>query len=135
LVRTGLGIFTAAGALVASTLCLHAAISQQTSAGTNELKAAGLHSADLSPEFDSARAPKLKLRLLTLEPGGVIQLHSHKDHPTILRVIKGTLTSHPQGMVLRAGVGFAEGPDSNYWVQNTGDEPAEFIWLPYEPTP
>jgi quercetin dioxygenase-like cupin family protein len=73
------------------------------------------------------------LRLLTLEPGGTIELHSHKDHPTILHVIKGTLTSHTQGkpeVVLRAGVGLAEDKDSNYWVQNNGSEPAEFIWLP-----
>jgi quercetin dioxygenase-like cupin family protein len=60
-------------------------------------------------------------------------LHSHKDHPTILHVIKGTSTSHTQGkpeVVLRAGVGLAEDKDSNYWVQNNGSEPAEFIWLP-----
>lgn len=77
--------------------------------------------------------------MLTLEPGGIVELLSHKDHPTILHAIKGTLTSHPQGkpeVVLRAGVGFAESKDTNYWVQNTGSEPAEFIWLPvYESTP
>ena len=70
--------------------------------------------------------------MLTLEPGGVVELHGHKDHPTVLHVIKGTLTSHPQGkpeMVLRAGVGLAD-EGSNFWVQNTGSEPAEFIWLP-----
>jgi hypothetical protein len=53
----------------------------------------------------------------------------------LLHVIKGTLTSHPQGrpaVVLRTG----EGRDGNYWVQNTGSEPAAFIWLPvYESTP
>lgn len=79
------------------------------------------------------------MRLLTLEPGGVVELHGHKDHPTVLHVIKGTLTSHPQGkpeMVLRAGVGLADGEGSNFWVQNTGSEPAEFIWLPvYEFVP
>jgi quercetin dioxygenase-like cupin family protein len=79
------------------------------------------------------------LKLLILEPGSVVELHGHKDRPTLLHVIKGTLTSHPQGkpeVVLRAGDGLAEGKDSNYSVQNTGSEPAEFIWLPvYESTP
>ena len=78
-------------------------------------------------------------QVVYLEPGGVVGLHSQKDRPTVLHVIKGTLTSHPQGrlaVVLRTGDSVAEGRDGNYWVQNTGSEPAAFIWLPvYESTP
>ena len=128
--KIGLSILTASVALVASTLCLQAAITQQTTTENKGLKWPKQRSADLSSEIDSAR---LKLRLLILEPGGTIELHSHKDHPTILHVIKGTLTSRTQGkpeVVLRAGVGLAEDKDSNYWVQNNSSEPAEFIWLP-----
>lgn len=123
--KIGLGILTSSVALVASTLCIQAATTEQTPTGNK-----GLSSVDLSSEIDSARR---KLRLLTLEPGGTIELHSHKDHPTILHVIKGTLTSRTQGkpeVVLRAGVGLAEDKDGNYLVQNNGSEPAEFIWLP-----
>ena len=127
----GFGILTSSVLLIATTLCLQAATTEQTPTGTK-----GLSSGDLSSEIDPV---KPRLRLLTLEPGGTIELHSHKDHPTILHVIKGTLTSHPQGrpeVVLRAGVGLAESRVGNYWVQNTGSEPAEFIWLPvYESTP
>lgn len=137
--KIGFGLLTSSGALVASTLCLQAAITQQTSTDNRWLKTAEPRSADLSSKIDSIQGHKLRLRSLTLEPGGIVELHSHKDHPTILHVIKGTLTSHPQGkpeVVLRAGVGFAESNDTNYWVQNTGSEPAEFIWLPvYESTP
>lgn len=137
--KIGFGLLTSSVALVASTLCLQAAITQQTPTDNKSLKAAELRSADLSSKIDSIQGHQLRLRSLTLEPGGIVELHSHKDHPTILHVIKGTLTSHPQGkpeVVLRAGVGFAESKDTNYWVQNTGSEPAEFIWLPvYESTP
>ena len=130
----GFGILTSSVLLIASTLCLQAATTEQTPTGTK-----GLSSGDLSSEIDPVQGYKPRLRLLTLEPGGVVELHAHKDHPTILHVIKGTLTSHPQGrpeVVLRAGVGLAESRDGNYWVQNTGSEPAEFIWLPvYELTP
>jgi quercetin dioxygenase-like cupin family protein len=137
--KIGFGLLTSLVALVASTLCLQAAITQQTPTGNKERKAAELRSVDLSSKIDSIRADKLRLRSLTLEPGDIVELHSHKDHSTIIHVIKGTLTSHPQGkpaLVLRAGVGFAESKDTNYWVQNTGSEPAEFIWLPvYESTP
>jgi quercetin dioxygenase-like cupin family protein len=137
--KIGLGILTSSVVLVASTLCLQAAITPQTSAENKGLKAAELRSVDLGSEIDSGQEGKLRLRVLILEPGGVVELHSHKDQPTILHVIKGTLTSHRQGkpeVVLRAGVGLAESKASNYWVQNTGSEPAEFIWLPvYESAP
>jgi hypothetical protein len=92
--KIGLSILTVSVALVASTLCLQAAITQQTTTENKGLKWAKQRLVDLSSEIDSARR---KLRLLTLEPGGTIELHSHKDHPTILHVIKGTLTSRTQG--------------------------------------
>ena len=94
------------------------------------MKAVELRSIDLTSEIDSVQGRRLRLRRLTLEPGGVVAVHSHKDRPTVLHVIKGTLTSHPQGkpvQVLSAGDGLAEGKDANHWVQNTGNETAEFI--------
>ena len=62
-----------------------------------ELPREKLRSIDLSSENDSVQERKLRLRLLKLEPGGVVGMHSHKDRPTVLHVIKGTLTSHLQG--------------------------------------
>lgn len=137
--KIGFGILTSSVTLVASSLCLQAALVEQAPTENKGLKALEARSVDLSPDIDSGRGGKLRLKLLTLEPGGIVQLHSHKNHPTILHVIKGTLTSRLQGgpeVVLRAGVGLAEGKDTSYWIQNTGSEPAEFIWLPvYETTP
>jgi quercetin dioxygenase-like cupin family protein len=94
------------------------------------LKAIELRSIDLTSEIDSVQGRRLRLRMLTLELGGVVALHSHADRPTVLHVIKGTLVSHPQGrpeQTLRAGDGLAEGKESNHWVENTGNETAEFI--------
>jgi quercetin dioxygenase-like cupin family protein len=129
----GLGVLTASVTLMASALCLQAAILGQDNGG----KADDRPSVDLRSGFDSGR--KQKLRLFTLVPGGTLELHSQKDHPVILHVIKGTLTSRSQGkpeVVLRAGVGLAEDKGSDYSVRNTGAEPVEFIWLPvYESIP
>jgi len=116
--------------IVASAFCLQAAMAEQSPTENKGLKSVELRSIDLSSEIDSVQGRRLRLRLLTLEPGGVVAAHSHKDRPTVLHVIKGTLTSHPQGkpdVVLRAGDGLAEGKDSSHWVQNTGNEPAEII--------
>ena len=133
------GILTSSVIIIASTLGLRAAIAHQGPAENNNgLKAGELGSIELNPEINSVQAHKLRLKLLTLEPGGSIELHS-QDRPAILHVIKGTLTSRLQGkpeMVLRAGVGLAQGKGSDCWIQNTGTEPVEFIWLPvYEPSP
>ena len=111
-------------------LHLHAAVAQQPPTENKGLKAVELRSIELSSEIDSVQGRRLRLRLLTLEPGGVIGLHSHKDRPTVLHVIKGMLVSHPQGkpeVILGPGDGLADGKDSNHWVQNTGSEPAECI--------
>ena len=111
-------------------LGLMPATAQQPPTENKGLKAVELRSIELGSEIDSVLGRKLRLRLLTLEPGGVVGLHSHKDRPTVLHVIKGTLTSHPQGkaeVVLHPGDGLAEGKESNHWVQNTGSETAEFI--------
>jgi quercetin dioxygenase-like cupin family protein len=135
----GFGTLISSVALIVSTLCLQAAITQHAPTGNKGPKDSEQRSVDPSSEIDSAREHKLRLRLLTLEPGSVVELRSHKDHPTVLHVIKGILTSYSQNrpeVVLRAGVGLAEGKDSNFWVQNIGSEPAEFIWLPvYESAP
>ena len=139
-VRTiGFGTLISSVALIASTLCLQASITEHAPTGNKELMGTEQRSVELSSEIGPAREHKLRLRLLTLEPGGVVELHSHRDHQTVLHVIKGILTSRSQSrpeIVLRAGVGLAEGKDGNFWVQNIGSEPAEFIWLPvYEIAP
>ena len=111
-------------------LSMPPSIAQQPPTENKGLKAVELRSIELSSEIDSVQGRRLRRRLLTLEPGGVVGLHSHKDRPTILHVIKGTLVSHPQGkpeVVLHPGNGLAEGKESNHWVQNAGSEPAEFI--------
>jgi mannose-6-phosphate isomerase-like protein (cupin superfamily) len=77
----------------------------------------------------------LRLRSFTLEQGGIAELHSLKDRPTVLHVIRGTLISHPQGVVLRPGVGLTQDQGDNFWIENTGSEPAEFIWLPVDRPP
>ncbi len=136
--KIGIRVLTLSAVLGVSTLCLQAAIANQGPTANKGPEVGELHSFNLNPEINSVQGHKLTLRSLRLEPGGVVNLHS-KDHPAVLQVIKGILTSHPQGkpeVVLRAGGGLAQGKDSDCWVQNTGSEAAEFIWLPiYEASP
>lgn len=47
---------------------------------------------ELGPEFAGMEGRQLRLRVLTIEPGGHIGLHSHKDRPAVVYFIQGTDT-------------------------------------------
>jgi len=47
---------------------------------------------DLGPEFNGMAGRQLRLRVLTIEPGGYIGLHSHKDRPAVVYFLQGTDT-------------------------------------------
>ena len=122
------GALRSALALVVSTACLQVAIAKQD-AGENK---AGVESVGVGSNNNSAQERRFRLRSFTLEPGGIAELHSLKDRPTVLHIIRGTLISHPQGVVLRPGVGLTQDQGNDFWIENTGSEPAEFIWLPVD---
>jgi quercetin dioxygenase-like cupin family protein len=47
---------------------------------------------DLGPEIPGMAGRQLRLRVLTIEPGGHIGLHSHKDRPSVVYFMQGTDT-------------------------------------------
>jgi quercetin dioxygenase-like cupin family protein len=47
---------------------------------------------DLGPEIEGMAGRQLRLRMLTIEPGGHIGLHSHKDRPAVVYFMQGTDT-------------------------------------------
>ncbi len=47
---------------------------------------------DLGPEIDGLAGRQLRMRLLTIEPGGHIGIHSHKDRPAVVYFMQGTDT-------------------------------------------
>jgi hypothetical protein len=44
---------------------------------------------ELGPEIEGMAGRQLRLRLLTIEPGGHIGLHSHKDRPAVVYFLTG----------------------------------------------
>lgn len=89
-----------------------------------------LRSIDLTNELDSTKGRPLRMRKVTLQPGGVLGLHNHVDRPAITYLLQGQVTYHQEGkpdLVANPGDGFAEGRATTHWAENTGKVPA--VWI------
>ena len=45
---------------------------------------------DLGSEIEGMAGRQLRMRMLTIEPGGYIGLHTHKDRPAVVYFMQGT---------------------------------------------
>jgi quercetin dioxygenase-like cupin family protein len=94
------------------------------------VKIGSLATIDLGPEIDGMQGRQLRLRLVTVEPGGVIAVHSHKDRPAVVRVLQGTLTEHREGgggKEYKEGESWSEGKETTHWAENKGTKPTVLI--------
>ena len=89
-----------------------------------------LRSLDLTGELESGKGRPLRMRRITVQPGGALALHNHVDRPAVTYMLQGEMTYHQQGrpdVVVRPGDGFAEGRATTHWGENTGKVPA--VWI------
>lgn len=89
-----------------------------------------LRSLDLTGELDSPAGRPLRMRKITLQPGGVLGLHNHVDRPAVTYLLQGQMTYHQEGkpdLVANPGDGFAEGRATTHWAESTGNVPA--VWI------
>jgi len=107
------------------------AVSQQTPPTKSKgLKSTSKETVDLGPEIQGMVGRQLRLRLVSLEPGGHVRLHNHKNRPTVLYILEGSITTISEAgseKVLRAGDTTSENKDTSHWVRNTGKVTA--VWL------
>jgi quercetin dioxygenase-like cupin family protein len=99
-------------------------------AETKGQSATPLQSLDLSEEIESTKGRPLRMRKITLQPGGILGIHSHKDRPAVSYFLQGEVTYHQAGkpdVVVRPGEGFAEGKATTHWAENRGSVPA--VWI------
>jgi quercetin dioxygenase-like cupin family protein len=86
---------------------------------------------DLTAEIDAGVGRRLRMRAVTLDPGGIVAVHGHQDRPTVFVVTKGTLLSHLAGQpdqTLHPGECLAEGKAVlSHWMENKEPEPVEYI--------
>src|SRR4026209_695147 len=86
-----------------------------------------LATVDLGPEIQGMAGRQLRMRMVTIEPGGVFgPIHDHKDRPGIVYVLQGTITDHRQGVATDygPGVGSPEDRSTTHWLENRVTIPA-----------
>ena len=95
----------------------------QTRGVTTEL----LATVDLGPEIEGMAGRRLRMRLVTMEPGGVFgPVHDHKGRPGLVYVLQGTITDHRDGVATDygPGPGWPEDRNTLHWLENRGTTPA-----------
>ena len=82
-----------------------------------------LATVDLGPEIEGMEGRQLRMRMVTIDPGGVFgPIHDHEDRPGIVYVLEGTITDHRDGVATDygPGVGWPEDRNTRHWLENKG---------------
>ena len=69
------------------------------------------------------------MRIETLEPGGMLALHSHENRPAVEYVLSGSATEFrgDAEKPYKAGDAVLADKGTTHWWRNDGTEPAVFI--------
>ncbi len=96
---------------------------------SNGITITQLSAVDLGPEIPGLQGRQLRLRMLTIEPSGVLAAHSHRDRPGAAYVLKGTVIEHRGNVAKEYGTGQTWSEDGNviHWLENKGTSPAVLI--------
>jgi len=82
---------------------------------------------DLGPEIEGMAGRQLRMRMVTIDPGGVFgPIHDHIDRPGMVYILQGTITDHRDGVAKEygPGVGWPEDRRTTHWLENRGTTPA-----------
>ncbi len=86
-----------------------------------------LGTVDLGPEIEGMEGRQLRMRRVTLAPGGVYgPLHDHVDRPGLVYILQGVITDHRNGIATDygPGLGWPEDRNTRHWLENRGSVPA-----------
>jgi quercetin dioxygenase-like cupin family protein len=118
---------TASFIFAAACMQMHSANAQL--AGAKGLSSKPLAEVSIVPENEPVQERKLRSRMVTLDAGGSTPVHSHKDRPSLIYVVQGTLSEERNGGVKEYGPGesIPVGREVTHLIQNKGTGPASFI--------
>jgi quercetin dioxygenase-like cupin family protein len=83
-----------------------------------------LASIDLAKENVKLLERRLRMRQMTIAPGGVVPLHSHADRPALITIVKGEIYEYNSKCTVpilhKAGETAIESMGTMHWWKNTG---------------
>lgn len=97
------------------------------SPGTRGVSVQLLATVDLGPEIPGMDGRQLRMRMVTIAPGGVFgPVHDHLGRPGTVYVLQGVITDHRDGIATEygPGVGWPEDRNTLHWLENRGVSPA-----------
>ena len=100
---------------------------QQPAPATAGVTVKLLAALDLGPEIEGMAGRQLRMRIVTIEPGGVFgPIHDHRDRPGMVYILQGTITDYRDGVAKEygPGVGWPEDRNTTHWLENRGTMPA-----------
>ena len=100
---------------------------EATAPETKGVAVEDLATVDLASEIEGMTGRQLRMRMVTIEPGGVFgPLHDHQGRPGIVYILQGTITDHRNGVATDygPGVGWPEDRNTTHWLENRGTIPA-----------
>ncbi len=88
-----------------------------------------LASVDLAKENVKLSQRRLRMRHMTIAPGGIVPFHSHEDRPALIMVNSGEIYEHSSKCAVpilhKAGDISKEFLGTKHWWKNTGSQPVE----------
>jgi quercetin dioxygenase-like cupin family protein len=100
---------------------------EQTEHETKGVTVQLLATLDLGLEIEGMAGRQFRMRMVTIEPGGVFgPIHDHKDRPGMVYILQGTITDHRNGVAKEygPGAGWPEDGNTTHWLENCGMIPA-----------
>lgn len=86
-----------------------------------------LGTVDLGAEIEGMEGRQLRMRMVSIEPGGVLgPIHDHIGRPGLVYMLEGTITDHRDGVATDygPGMGWPEDKNTTHWLENRGTIPA-----------
>jgi len=86
-----------------------------------------LATVDLAGEIEGMEGRQLRMRMVTIEPGGVFgPVHDHAGRPGVVYILQGTITDRRAGVATDygPGAGWPEDRNTTHWLENRGTIPA-----------
>ena len=112
-----------------STITLDGLTGAKDSKGIASIDSMGI--IDLGEEFPAMAGRQLRARVFTIEPGGIVGIHTHIERPGYAYIISGRIMEHrndtPNPIEHAAGSIAIEKAGVTHWWENTFNEPVKAL--------